>query len=176
MTTAGIATIPERANLLPRVVGSIIRGFNLLSDEDRRLYAPTKLYLSFSGYPDDLYDEVATRCNQETFNAKFQCNLVFYRHDTRVECGDQGKFMAAKEPQSMIEGHWSFDDDLEYRPEYFQNMVEGIKRHRWAIITYHGRSFDVNGMFEGYLQGPFLNRVRALDDHAADREGECLRL
>jgi len=116
-----MATIPSRAEQLPRVVDSVLGQVDELH-----------VYLDYDvdhhGFPECL-DHPRIDVDE-----------------TPIALGDAGKFLSCEKKGY----HLHFDDDLVYPPDYVAQMVRHVERHgRRAVVSAHGARLpaQVNGNY-----------------------------
>jgi FkbM family methyltransferase len=110
--TANMATIPERVNVLPDVIKSII----------------------------DQVDEINVYLNGFTDLPKCLLHYkikVFWSQRENGDLGDAGKFYKVGKTKGYF---LSIDDDLIYPQNYVQKLISAIEAYdRKAVISFHGR-------------------------------------
>lgn len=132
MIIAQLATIPERAALLPRVVESLAKQVD-------------QLVVMFNDYdePPEWVDKVSNLVPVTKLDNKGDCEK-FWRHAFW-----EGYYI------------FTCDDDLIYPPDYVETMIRHIERYnRKAIITLHGRTFPprpIRSYYRGKLKGYHWN-------------------
>jgi len=128
MIIAQLATIPERRNILNRVVDSLYNQVDVL-------------FVILNGYKE--YPNFV----------KLDKKLVYYLGDNSK--GDCHKFDTLEHYKDAY--IFTCDDDLVYPPDYVETMVNHIDRYnRKVIITLHGRTFPprpIKSYYRGKLKG-----------------------
>jgi len=119
MITAQMATIPERMEILPRVIGS------LLPQVDR-------LNVMLNGHSND---QAAIFFNRYFFDNR----INFFRRNNKMT--DAEKYYKVED---VGYGYvFTCDDDLWYHPDYVKYMISKIEQYeRKAVVTLHGRVWN----------------------------------
>jgi hypothetical protein len=128
MITAQIATIPDRMETLPKVIGSLLPQVDLLNVM-LNSYSDSQAAVLFNRY---FYDD----------------RINFFRRNN--EKGDAEKFYGCDNITGYV---LTCDDDLIYPDDYVANMIFDINHYNSnAIISYHGRKFKP-GIIDSYYSG-----------------------
>jgi len=120
----GMATIPEREDLLKEVVSSIIDQCD-------------ELHIYFNNY--------------KSIPEQFKNNDKIFCYDSEKESGDigdTGKFYGLQNKDGYL---FTIDDDLIYPKNYISTMIEGIKKYN-TPVTMHGRIMN-EPPIESYYKG-----------------------
>jgi hypothetical protein len=119
MITCQLATIPQRIEILPKVINS------LLLQVDR-------LNVMLNSFTDD---QAVRFFNIHFFNDK----VYFIRRNNEMTDGEKYYNIENAAPGYIF----TCDDDILYPPDYVQKSIETIEKYgRKYVITYHGRVWN----------------------------------
>jgi len=132
---AGIATIPERENILKAALDSIapqVDGLGIILNQ--YTVVPEWLGRLPKKYPH--------------LKGRFFTGCIYGRN-----FGDAGKFFWDHKLDDSYDIYFSIDDDLIYPPDYVERSIEKLQAYNMkAVISYHGRIMQPRPISQYYRQ------------------------